>query len=72
MTEGLLGINDNRYDSAVIDLSGNNPSVASGDTSLCTREARLLRIALVGDTDFSGYEMIRYYGKIIESTMIPE
>ncbi len=31
-----------------------------------------MRIALLGDTDFSGYEMIFYYGKIIELTMIPE
>ena len=34
MTEGLSGMIDNCYSSAVVDLSGNNPSVASGDTSL--------------------------------------
>ncbi len=44
VTEGLLGIKDNRLCSAVSDLSGNNPSVAYGDTSLYTREARIMRI----------------------------
>ena len=76
VTEGLLGINVNRLCFESTDLPGNNPSVmlgfASHATSLCTREARSLRIAPLEGNNFSGHEMICYYGKIIESTMIPE
>ena len=72
MTEGLSFIIENCLISAVTDLLGNNPSVASGDTSLYTREARILCIVHSDGTDCSGYEMIFYYDTVIESTMIPE